>query len=90
MNSKIYSEVNTTLFTKLPLNIVNNVCNMLKRPKAKYKRGQAIKLRKGGVGFIDEKPYWNDNKSQWHYTYSYGLGGTSEGSIIESSVILKR
>ena len=41
-------------------------------------------------GIIDEEPRWNnwhDGKPQWYYTYSYGLGCTSEGSILESKII---
>ena len=62
------------------------------RPQQKYNKGDWIKTNSGREGRICEDPEWNDwceRKPQWYYTYEYGLGGTSEGSILELDIRYK-
>ena len=68
----------------------NNI-NMDNMPEPKYKVRQFIKLSRDNIGMIDylKWGHWLDNP-QWVYYYSYGLGGTSEASIIESRIKLKQ
>ena len=53
------------------------------KPNPKYKISQAIILKSGRIGFIDKKPQWNEKSKSWHYYYSYGLGGASDGYVSE-------
>ncbi len=87
-----YNLINKSLSgqsSKLNLDCLSKVKSFLP-PEPKYKKYQTIKLSNGSIGLIDDKPIWNNwsnIKPQWYYQYSYGLGGTSEGYILESAII---
>ena len=56
----------------------------------KYKTHDIIILKSGRRGLIDYKPVLHPEYHSWYYTYSYGLGGTSEGSVLESYIDHKK
>lgn len=57
------------------------------KPKAKYKIGTWIVKGRTGGRICYRK--WSEEYKEWLYTYDYGLGLTSEGSMLESRIILK-
>ena len=70
------------------MNNSNKIVNPNNIPK--YKVGDFIITRKNGIGRICDKPnfaVWL-KKPEWLYNYDYGLGLTSEGSILESDIRL--
>ena len=52
----------------------------------KYKTHDIIILKSGRMGIIDYNPVLHPEYKTWYYTYSYSLGGTSEGSVLESDI----
>ena len=54
MNNHLYSEINSTLYKKLPQDLIKNVCDMMKKPRPKYKSGQAIYLRNGNIFVMND------------------------------------
>lgn len=54
-------------------------------PKPKYSPRTSIKTSINGIGHI-ESVHWSEKHNCWGYVYSYGLGGASEGYILESNI----
>lgn len=52
----------------------------------KYKTYDTILLKSGRRGMVDFMPVIHPEYNCWYYTYSYGLGGTSEGSVLEYDI----
>jgi len=70
---------------------VQPACNSttLARPAPKYKVGDSVisEIRKYTTYHINASPSWHSKLAQWYYSYEYGLGGYSEGFIIETDII---
>lgn len=51
----------------------------------KYSPRTKIQTKSGKIGYI-ESVHWSKEKNCWGYVYSYGLGGASDGYILESNI----
>ena len=101
-NKRKFIELSLILNNILPNNISYKICDiLLSKPKPKYKSGDFIVLNDNYLkyrkfckyGMIEGMPFWKEDnkyKGEWLYCYSYGLGMTSEGYILESKVELDK
>ena len=56
----------------------------------KYETHDIIILKSGRMGIIDCEPVIHPEYNSWYYAYSYGLGGTSEGYVLECDINHKK
>ena len=58
------------------------------KPMPKFKKNDIVQSSYKGntILHIYDEPQWSDTYNTWNYPYDYGLGNTSEGFALESSL----